>query len=129
MKPVLLLALILLTGCVHTRAPQLVAIKQPNDNSLTCEQIAVEYKTNTEVAANKIATNKAADVHDFWVGFLVWPGMADFQNADGNEANALLDRNIYLKEVAKDKGCKEIESWPPQPERYTWNNYLPNHQS
>lgn len=89
-----LLLSFLLTGCVHTRAPQLIPMKQANDGALTCEQIAVEYKTNTEVAAKKIATNNASDIHDFWVGFLVWPGLADFQNADGNEGNALLDRNV-----------------------------------
>ena len=113
-----LLLSLLVIACVQTRAPQLMAMKQANDGTLTCDQLAVEYKTNTEVATKKIATNKTADVHDFWVGFLVWPGLADFQNADGNEGNALLDRNVYLLELAKDKKCT-VDTWPAQPERYT----------
>jgi hypothetical protein len=35
----------------------------------------------------------------------------------------LLDRNIYLREVAKGKSCAAMESWPGQPERYTMNGY------
>jgi len=33
---------------------------------------------------------------------LVWPGLFDLKNADGNEANALLDRNIFLRGVAQE---------------------------
>jgi hypothetical protein len=116
----------LCVGCVTTRAPQPVAIKQAGDAALTCEQIAVDYKTNTEVAANKIAKNRSDDTHDVVVGFFVWPGLADFQNADGVEGNALLDRNIYLRELAKDKGCQGIENWPAQPERYTYRKSWSN---
>jgi hypothetical protein len=120
MKELAIIAMLscLCAGCVSTRTAQPVAIKQAADPELTCEQIAVEYKTNTEVAANKISKNRSDDTHDVVVGFFVWPGLADFQNADGTEGNALLDRNIYLRELAKDKGCKGMESWPPQPERY-----------
>lgn len=110
----------LCVGCVTTRSAQPIAIKQPDDSALTCEQIAVDYKTNTEVAANKIAKNRSDDTHDIIVGFFVWPGLADFQNADGVEGNALLDRNIYLRELAKDKGCPAMDNWPAQPERYTY---------
>ena len=30
-----------------------------------------------------------------------------------------VDRNIYLREVAKSKGCQGVDSWPQQPVRYT----------
>ena len=122
MKQSLILGLLfsLCVGCVTTRTPQPVLMKQPGDPTLTCEQIAVDYKTNTEVALNKISKNRSDDTHDIIVGFFVWPGLADFQNADGNEGNALLDRNIYLRELAKDKNCKGMEFWPPQPERYSY---------
>jgi len=109
----------LIAGCVHRPPPQPVAVKQANDANLTCDQITVDYTANTEIAKNKIAKNKSSDVDDvLWIIF-VWPGLADFQNADGNEGNALLDRNIYLRETAKAKGCKGMETWSPQPERYT----------
>ena len=120
MKSLTITALIafLLIGCVQSRSPQPVAIKQAGDKELICAQIAIEYKTNTEVALNKISKNRSGDTQDILVGFIVWPGLADFQNADGTEGNALLDRNIYLREIAKEKKCKGMEHWPPQPERY-----------
>lgn len=48
-------------------------------------------------AAAKIAKNENSDTRDFWLGAFVWPGLMDLQNADGNEGNALLDRNIFLR--------------------------------
>lgn len=59
MKTLLVLALVILGGCVQARDPQLVVMKQEGDNGLTCEQIAVEYKTNTEVAQSKIANSSS----------------------------------------------------------------------
>jgi hypothetical protein len=115
----LMIVMCLFAGCVHRPPPQPVVVKQANDANLTCEQITVDYTANTEIAKNKITKNKSSDVDDaLWIIF-VWPGLADFQNADGNEGNALLDRNIYLREVAKSKGCKGMETWSSQPERYT----------
>ena len=119
MKALLLLMALGLIGCVQTRAAQPVALKQAGDADLNCDQIAIDYKTNTEVALQKIARNKSADTQDILVGFFIWPGLADFQNADGTEGNALLDRNVYLREVAKQKQCPRMEHWPVQPERYT----------
>ena len=116
--PIMTLLPLLTIGCVQTRAPEPVAIKQAQDMELACKQIAIEYKTNTEVAAAKIEKNRAGDTQDFLVGFIIWPGLADFQNADGTEGNALLDRNVYLHEIAKQKNCKGRKDWPPQPERY-----------
>jgi len=115
---IMTLFLLLTIGCVQTRAPEPVAIKQAQDVELACKQIAIEYKSNTEVAAAKIKKNRAGDVQDILVGFIIWPGLADFQNADGTEGNALLDRNVYLREIAKQKDCKGMKDWPLPPERY-----------
>ena len=123
MKTFLVLALVLIGGCVQARDPQLIAMKQSGDGALSCESIATEYKTNTEVARNKIAKNRSNDRRELLLGILVWPGLMDMKNADGNEGNALLDRNIYLLELAKSKPCAGIESWPEQPQRYTMNGY------
>jgi len=123
MKILLPLSLLVLGGCVQARDPQLLAMKQAGDSALTCEQIAVEYKSNTEVAQNKITKNRANDRRELLLGIFVWPGLFDLKNADGNEANALLDRNIYLREIAKGKSCAAMESWPGQPERYAMNDY------
>lgn len=123
MKILFALSLLVLGGCVQARDPQLLAMKQAGDSALTCEQFAGEYKSNTEVAHNKIIKNRANDRRELLLGILVWPGLFDLKNADGNEANALLDRNIYLREVAQGKSCAAIEKWPGQPERYTMNGY------
>ena len=123
MKIFLALSLVVLGGCVQARDPQLLVMKQAGDSALTCEQIAVEFRSNTEVAQNKITTNRANDRRELLLGIFVWPGLFELKNADGNEANALLDRNIYLREVAKGKSCAAMEAWPGQPERYTMNGY------
>ena len=123
MKTFLALVLVILGGCVQARDPQLIAMKQAGDSALTCEQIAVEYKSNTEVAQSKIAKNRFDDRRELLLGILVWPGLFDLKNADGNEGNALLDRNIYLRELAKGKSCAAVEAWPGQPERYTMIGY------
>lgn len=107
------------SACVPARVAQPVPMKQSADMAMTCEQIAIEYKSNTEAATAKIANNRRRDKRELWLGILVWPGLIDLQNADGNEGNALLDRNIYLREVAKSKGCNGVDSWPKQPVRYT----------
>jgi hypothetical protein len=123
MKILLILSLLILGGCVQARDPQLLAMKQAGDSALTCEQIAIEFKSNTEVAQHKITTNRANDRRELLLAIFVWPGLFELKNADGNEANALLDRNIYLREVAKGKSCAAMEAWPGQPERYVMNGY------
>ena len=123
MKTFLALALVFIGGCVQARDPQLIAMKQSADSALSCEQIAMEYKANTEVARSKIDKNRSNDRRELLLGILVWPGLMDMKNADGNEGNALLDRNIYLLELAKAKPCAGVGSWPEQPQRYTMNGY------
>jgi hypothetical protein len=110
---------LLVSGCVPARVAQPIPMKQSTDMDMTCEQIAVEYKSNTEAAGAKIANNRRRDKRELWLGILVWPGLMNLQNADGNEGNAILDRNIYLREVAKNKDCHGVDSWPKQPVRYT----------
>jgi hypothetical protein len=123
MKTLMALSLLFTIGCVHARDPQLVAMKQEGDAPMTCEEVAVEYKSNTEIARSKIAKNRSNDRKELLLGILVWPGLFDLKNADGNEGNALLERNIYLREIAKAKSCTNIDSLPEQPERYTMSSY------
>ncbi len=111
--------LILIVGCVETRDPRLMDVSQEGDDNITCEQITIEYGSNTDVATAKITKNDEDDVQDCFLCAIVWPGLADFKNADGNEGNALLDRNIRLKKIAESKGC-DVSSYPEQPERYDW---------
>ncbi len=108
---------LLLVGCANTRDPQIMAISLPKDYELSCGQIITEYCSNTETATAKIKKNNDDDVQDAVVGTLIWPGLADFKNADGIEANAMLDRNIRLKNIALEKKC-EVANLPQQPVRY-----------
>ena len=119
MKTVLALLLVILGGCVQARDPQLIATTQSSDSALNCEQIAAEYKSNTDVAQSKIAKNHSNDQRELLLAILVWPGLIDIKNSDGNEGNALLDRNIYLEGLAKGKSCPAVDAWPRQPERYS----------
>jgi hypothetical protein len=67
-------------------------------------------RTNTEVAQGKITKNNSNDSRELLLGILVWPGLFDLKNADGNEANALLDQNICLRELAKGKSCAAVDA-------------------
>jgi len=108
---------LLFTGCANTRDPNPVMMKQANDLNLVCHEITVAYGSNTEVATAKIEKNDSDDVQDVIVGALIWPGLADFKNADGVEGNALLDRNIRLLALANKIDC-DTSDYPPQPVRY-----------
>jgi hypothetical protein len=92
-------------------------VSQEGDDNITCEQITIEYGSNTDIAAAKIEKNDEDDIQDFFLGAIVWPGLADFKNADGLEGNALLYRNIRLKKITESKSC-DVSTYPEQPERY-----------
>ena len=111
------ITLMILAGCANTRDPNPIQMQQQDDLNLVCNEITVAYVSNTEVATAKIAKNDSDDVQDVVVGALIWPGLADFKNADGIEGNAILDRNIRLLELAKRIDC-DITNFPLQPVRY-----------
>ncbi len=107
----------LITACAHSRDPVPISMKSPGDHELSCPQIATEYKANTSAATSKISKNESDDGQDLLLGAFIWPGLADFKNADGTEGNALLDRNLYLLALANEKSC-DSSLWPSQPSRY-----------
>lgn len=117
-RAIFLIPLLGLAACAQTRDPDMISINQANDHALTCEQLATEYKTNGEIAALKITKNTDDDTRDFLLIAFIWPGLADYKNADGIEGNALLDRNIHLRALAANRNCNQT-AWPPQPERYS----------
>jgi len=45
------IAVMLMAGCAHTRDPHPEPMSHTGDMELSCEQIRVEYATNTQVAA------------------------------------------------------------------------------
>lgn len=111
-RPVLVLAgpiIAALIGCAG-RAPQPVAVVQPQDRYTDCTAIQAEILANNKTAQGlaseegaKVAQNVAAGV----AGLLIWPlwfGM-DFQGTAGKEEAALQSRQQYLAALAVQRGC------------------------
>lgn len=113
----------LLTACVG-RDPNPVRAVQPGDSGLSCAALQEEYEFNIISAKEKIARNENKDATDLMIGvvgfLLFWPLMLtiDMKNAEGQEANALLDRNQRLLIRARAKGC-DVGDWGALPERYS----------
>lgn len=100
-------ALLTLTACAG-RAPQLTPMTLTSDPQLSCSQIDAEAKLNNEritaLATEqnwKIGQNAVAGI----IGFMVWPAWLalDFQNAAGQEAQSLSQRNEYLLALARER--------------------------
>ena len=110
-KPVLatVAVAIALSSCAG-RAPQPVAVVQPQDRYADCPAIFAEVQANNKKVQDlageqggKVAQNIAAGV----VGLFIWPvwfGM-DFQNAAGKEVDALNSRQQYLATLAEQRNC------------------------
>ncbi len=98
-----------LAGCAG-RAPQPVAVVQPQDNLMDCVAIAADVQANNakiqDLASErgeKVAQNVAAGV----AGLFIWPlwfGM-DFQGAASTEVTALQSRQEYLGSLGEQKRC------------------------
>ena len=112
---VLLLAAV--AGCAG-RAPQPVAVVQPQDRYADCPAIYAEVQANNKKIqdlagdqGSKVAQNIAAGV----VGLFIWPvwfGM-DFQGAAGKEVDALNSRQQYLATLAEQRNCGAPAAPPP----------------
>src|SRR5262245_14588652 len=92
------------------RAPQPVAVVQPQDQMMNCAAIYAEVEANNREVARlgkeqgwKVAQNVAAGVAGFVVPVL-WFGM-DWQGTASKEAQALQARQQYLGALAVQKRC------------------------
>ena len=100
---------LVLAGCAG-RAPQPVAVVQPQDRFTDCAAIADEVQANNAKIqelggeqSEKVAQNVAAGV----AGLFIWPlwfGM-DFQGAASTETRAEQSRQRYLGALAAQKNC------------------------
>jgi hypothetical protein len=115
MKPPMLavcrvaLMIMALDACAG-RAPQPVAVVQPQDRFADCAAIFAEVQTNNQKIqylagdeGSKVAQNVAAGV----VGLFVWPVWfaMDFQGAAGKDVAALQSRQQYLAILAEQRNC------------------------
>ena len=101
---------LLLVACAARQASP-VAISQPGDATLGCEQITVEMARNEAEAARLagideevVSGNVAAGV----VGAAFFPPAwfaLDLSNAEQIQLRALRDRNTNLASMHQDRGC------------------------
>jgi hypothetical protein len=99
--------LLTLTACAG-RAPQLTPLVHAADTKVSCSDIDAETRRNTERISAlateqnwKMGQNAVAGI----VGFMVWPAWLglDLQNAAGQEAYALSQRNEHLMALSGER--------------------------
>jgi hypothetical protein len=125
LRNVLLTGVVLSLGACAGRAPNPVAVVQPQDRSMDCTAIQAESKSNADKLVGlgkedggKVAQNVAAGVAGVFIPVL-WFAM-DFQNASGKEAQALNARQQYLGTLAEQR-CTAVgpsgpaQATPPSP--------------
>src|SRR3984893_12674327 len=110
-------AMMMALGACAGRAPQPVAVVQPQDRYADCLAIAAEVQGNNQKVqelgseeGGKVAQNVAAGV----AGLVIWPlwFAMDFQGAGDKETAALNSRNQSLAVMAEQRQCGA-----PQPAR------------
>src|SRR5258708_23873945 len=108
-------------GACAGRAPQPVAVVQPQDRYSDCAAIAAEVEANNQKVSQlaseqglKVGQNVAAGV----AGLVVWPLLfaMDFQDAPGKEVAALQSRQQYLTTLAEQR-CAAAPPPKPAPPR------------
>ena len=102
-----LAAALVVAGCAG-RAPQPIAIAQPQDRFMNCTAITAEIDANNvkvqalaQEQGFKVAQNVAAGVAGLFIPVL-WFGM-DFQGAASTDAAALQARQQYLASLAVER--------------------------
>jgi hypothetical protein len=112
---------IAVVGACAGRAPQPVAVVQPQDRHSDCAAITAEIEANnpkvTALASEqglKVSQNVAAGV----AGLVVWPLLfaMDFQDTADKEVAALQSRQQYLATLAQQK-CAPAPPAPAAPVR------------
>jgi hypothetical protein len=108
-------------GACAGRAPQPVAVVQPQDRYADCTAITAEVEANNqkinELASEqglKVGQNVAAGV----AGLVVWPLLfaMDFQDSAGKEVAAIQSRQQYLATLAEPR-CRPAAPPKPDPAR------------
>jgi hypothetical protein len=98
--------------CACAAAPSNpVAISQPGDASLSCDQIIDQVEANNELAIEKSGADAATVDGNIAKGAIAsvifWPAIlaVDLSNSDQIELRALRDRNRSLERLYRKKGC------------------------
>jgi hypothetical protein len=108
-----LLGAALFLGACAARDYTPVAISQPHDDDLSCEQISQEIAGNTVAEAAFVQKDRRTENGNVaktigtaipYVGILVG-ATTDLSNEAQVKARALADRNEHLEYLAKQRGC------------------------
>jgi hypothetical protein len=120
-KAGLAMAIAVAVGACAGRAPQPIAVVQPQDRYSDCAAITAEIEANnqkvTELASEqglKVGQNVAAGV----AGLVVWPLLfaMDFQHTASKEVAALQRHQQYLATLAQQR-CAPAAPAQPSPVR------------
>jgi len=110
-----LLLCVALLGCAGRKAEP-VAVMEPYDDKLACEQIQAEISSNETQALQLSSQNESAHSNNVAIGvvgaILFWPALfaLDTGDAEKVEMQALHDRNTHLDTVYAQKGCSATKS-------------------
>ena len=109
----------LLLGACAGRAPNPVAVVQPQDRYMDCSAISAEVADNNKrIAAlggeegGKVAQNVIAGAAGFFTLGITWIAM-DFQGTASKEVSALQSRQQYLATLAEQR-CGAVVPMPIQ---------------
>ena len=118
----LAMAIAIAVGACAGRAPQPVAVVQPQDRFSDCAAITAEIEANnqkvSELASEqglKVGQNVAAGV----AGLVVWPLLfaMDFQDSASKDVVALQSRQQYLATLAEQRCVPAAAAPKPAPVR------------
>jgi hypothetical protein len=110
-----LLVGVALAGCAGRKAVP-VAVMQPYDNQLSCQQLQAEIASNETQALQLSGQNESAHSNNIAIGvvgaILFWPALfaIDTGDAEKVEMQALHDRNQHLSQVYTQQGCVQTKT-------------------
>jgi len=111
-KNLLLACALVLCGCAARQVTP-IAMSQPGDDALTCDQLGAQMAANGVSEADYRKQDKQVENGNIAKGIgsaapFVGPiiaGSTDLSNEEQVKARSLADRNEQLKYLAKQKGC------------------------
>lgn len=94
-------ALLMAAGCTSTEK---VAVQQPGDTKLTCEQLTEEF-ASLDAIMEEASDNKGVNTANVAAAVFFWPAaVGNYMNAADAE-KLVAERRAHLMTIYGDKGC------------------------
>ena len=101
---------LLLAGC-GGRVAQPLQVTRDIDPSLTCDHLRAEYDNNLRRRVE--LTGESADKVGNNIGILlVSPLFLDLSDSQKIEAKSIIERNLHLEDLARQKNCPVLAATP-----------------